>query len=481
MAINPEVIPSNVKLKKTPINTKTFFGKNSGGGKGGALVPSKGGSLRAKGGTLSTDKLLNTHDPLEQRVANNEKKISSIKRILQTHLTPYGGSEDSLDSIASILEDIGKALAVDFTHRITQTQNQISGLRAGADKSKRENAEGGLEAVKKMSSSVGKTLDKVTLPAKNILQRVLDFFGALAVGFVADKGLTWLSNNQHIVTGFFNFLADHGKKILIGLGVLLGVHIMGKVVKKIRQFIAFCKGVIKFIKFSLKVIKNALRIARMILKFGPKALMALGKKFLPGIFKGGKVATKVGTETAKKVVTKKVTQTVAKKGATVVAKKIPLIGLGLGAAFAIGRARSGDWTGALMELGAGAASTIPGWGTAAAIAIEGGLIYRDIQRSNQKSGGGNDLESSSIDDYEKVVNTATKMDFSNKVTPTSPNLQPVNKNQTVVMDPVKLGSQNNLPSTSNASGGDSMPLVDSEDMNNSSIQYTAEHLGISNN
>jgi len=134
-----------------------------------------------------------------------------------------------------------------------------------------------------------------------------------------------------------------------------------------------------------------------------------------------------------------------------------------------------------MELGAGAASTIPGWGTAAAIAIEGGLIYRDIQRSNQKSGGGNDLESSSIDDYEKVVNTATKMDFSNKVTPTSPNLQPVNKNQTVVMDPVKLGSQNNLPSTSNASGGDSMPLVDSEDMNNSSIQYTAEHLGISNN
>ena len=61
-----------------------------------------------------------------------------------------------------------------------------------------------------------------------------------------------------------------------------------------------------------------------------------------------------------------------------VLKKIPFVGLGLGAAFAIDRLRKGDFSGALMELGSGAASMIPGVGTAVSLGVDAALIAKDV-------------------------------------------------------------------------------------------------------
>lgn len=58
-------------------------------------------------------------------------------------------------------------------------------------------------------------------------------------------------------------------------------------------------------------------------------------------------------------------------------KKIPLLGLGMGAVFAAQRAMKGDILGASLELLSGAASTIPGLGTGASIAIDATLAARD--------------------------------------------------------------------------------------------------------
>ena len=59
-------------------------------------------------------------------------------------------------------------------------------------------------------------------------------------------------------------------------------------------------------------------------------------------------------------------------------KKIPVIGLGAGILFGIGRAMQGDWKGAGMEVASGAAGTVPGKGTLASIAIDAALTARDI-------------------------------------------------------------------------------------------------------
>jgi len=59
-------------------------------------------------------------------------------------------------------------------------------------------------------------------------------------------------------------------------------------------------------------------------------------------------------------------------------KKIPLLGLGLGAIFAAQRAMQGDFLGAGLELASGAASTVPGVGTAASVGIDAALMAKDM-------------------------------------------------------------------------------------------------------
>ena len=46
--------------------------------------------------------------------------------------------------------------------------------------------------------------------------------------------------------------------------------------------------------------------------------------------------------------------------------------------FAAQRAMAGDFAGAAMELASGAASTVPGLGTAASVAIDAALIAKDV-------------------------------------------------------------------------------------------------------
>ena len=69
-------------------------------------------------------------------------------------------------------------------------------------------------------------------------------------------------------------------------------------------------------------------------------------------------------------------------------KKVPILGLGLGALFAAQRAMSGDLVGAGLELASGAASTIPGAGTAASLGIDAALMARDMQNEGGYERGG---------------------------------------------------------------------------------------------
>ena len=102
--INPEVIPSNVKLNVT--NMKTIF---NGGGKGGAIIPKKGGALARSGsGALSTEKIfpVNDSDALVKRVAENEKKqVQKQIKNAQDSATPSIASSGSADDTNISTED----------------------------------------------------------------------------------------------------------------------------------------------------------------------------------------------------------------------------------------------------------------------------------------------------------------------------------------------------------------------------------------
>lgn len=105
--------------------------------------------------------------------------------------------------------------------------------------------------------------------------------------------------------------------------------------------------------------------------FGLKSMF--GKKKAPPVDtamkKGaGKAAGKIAGKTALKSVI----------------KKIPIIGLGAGLLFGAQRLMAGDIAGAGMEVASGAASMVPGAGTAVSVATDAALAARDINKANKE-------------------------------------------------------------------------------------------------
>lgn len=72
--------------------------------------------------------------------------------------------------------------------------------------------------------------------------------------------------------------------------------------------------------------------------------------------------------------------TVLKSAGKIGGKLLPGVGLALGAGFAYDRFKKGDYLGALGEAVSGLTSLVPGIGTAASLAIQGGLMARDLSR-----------------------------------------------------------------------------------------------------
>jgi hypothetical protein len=92
-------------------------------------------------------------------------------------------------------------------------------------------------------------------------------------------------------------------------------------------------------------------------------------------------AVKAGSATAKTFVkssSKVVGKSAAKAAGKSILKKIPGIGLIAGLAFAAERLSRGDFSGAGLEVASGAASLIPGIGTAASLALDAGIAARDM-------------------------------------------------------------------------------------------------------
>ena len=98
-----------------------------------------------------------------------------------------------------------------------------------------------------------------------------------------------------------------------------------------------------------------------------------------GIALGGRLTKGLGKKLGRKLGAKAIGKVAGKGIAKSLGKKIPLVGLGLGAIFAAQRAMQGDFVGAGLELASGAASTVPGIGTAASVGLDAALMAKDMR------------------------------------------------------------------------------------------------------
>lgn len=221
--------------------------------------------------------------------------------------------------------------------------------------------------------------------------KVAEFAGK-AVNFIAsipDK-LKGLANNP--VFQFISSLFGEGggTKLAIAGGVgVLGKMLLSRGSQFNPMHVIMGKG--SLIQKSFDSLKNILTkksstsLAKVAGQAGQGAIMkATGKKVYGA---AATSAVKAGTAGLAKTGGKSIAKQAGKLGAKALGKsllkKIPGVGLLAGVGFGLQRALAGDYAGAALELASGAASTIPGVGTAVSLAADAALVARDISRANK--------------------------------------------------------------------------------------------------
>ena len=305
---------------------------------------------------------------LEGRVANNEKKITTLKNIFKAQRIEIGEKitpkvnilEESLIRTNEVLSDVASQLEKDFSKRLQAEKDLLQKEQQNKLGSKREDKEERLES-KKVAKFVKSTASTVTAPFKNIFQKILDFGKLFLAGVGVNTALAWLSNPQNLLK-FQETLKKITDRPIISLVAFGGAafiiaEVIGRVISGFKKFI------FTLITFPFDLIRG-------------KAF----KKFLPSM---QKLIKKAGRNTMKGKVLKEVAEIGIKKGGPKILGALPLVGNFIDIGAAIYRFSKGDIVGGFLSLG----SAIPvlGWGVAAVdIAREFGAFEGSILEKQKK-------------------------------------------------------------------------------------------------
>jgi hypothetical protein len=223
-------------------------------------------------------------------------------------------------------------------------------------------------------------LDKINTLIKNfmegggmekiskLIETAAGKLGEFIIGMIAAAG-----EIGEFIAGMMN----NPKKTLGGLAVALGGIFLAQ--KMVPQLVTLVGG--KALTKGFDAMKN-------FFKKKPEKVAQAAMKTTGKVISGAAAesAVKAGSATVlKKTAAKSTAKVGAKLGVKAlgksVLKKIPGVGLLAGIGFGLQRAMEGDFVGAAMELASGGASLIPGFGTAASVAIDAASAARDFSKA----------------------------------------------------------------------------------------------------
>ena len=148
------------------------------------------------------------------------------------------GLEKTLIETNSILVEIQQQLAIDFASRISEREDSLKAFRRQSENDRRSTGEKSLESIKGFGKTVSKVTAPIIKPFRNLFDRLLQFFGAIGAGFLANAAFKWLEKdeNREKITKIFNFITDNWK---IFAGILVG----GLALKAVLKLVRLARGV----------------------------------------------------------------------------------------------------------------------------------------------------------------------------------------------------------------------------------------------
>lgn len=176
---------------------------------------------------------------LEQRVGNNEKKITTLKNIFKAQrieigekITPkVSNLELSLNETTNILKLVTEKLSIDMSQRLADQKALFDTQRKQNLDKKRENEENQLEERVK-SQKIGTKISKQVLkPFGNIFDKLLNLAGILGTGILTNNFLKSLEDKDFVgkLTNIFNWTKENWKALAIGAGILGSILLGGAI------------------------------------------------------------------------------------------------------------------------------------------------------------------------------------------------------------------------------------------------------------
>ena len=172
---------------------------------------------------------------LEKRVANNERKITSIKNIFKAQKIDIGDKispkttplQESLSETNEVLQILSFQLKKDFTQRQRQEQELLQSDREKLLDEERSEKEKQLE-VKKVEKFSKKTAKVISKPFVNIFDKLKQLAGILGTGLFINNFMNLLKKREFVekMKKIFGWLKENWKIIAIGVGVLLGAKLV---------------------------------------------------------------------------------------------------------------------------------------------------------------------------------------------------------------------------------------------------------------
>ena len=172
---------------------------------------------------------------LEKRVANNERKITSIKNIFKAQKIDIGDKispkttplQESLSETNEVLQILSFQLKKDFTQRQRQEQELLQSDREKLLDEERSEKEKQLE-VKKVEKFSKKTAKVISKPFVNIFDKLKQLAGILGNGLFINNFMNLLKKPEFVekMKKIFGLLKENWKIIAIGVGVLLGAKLV---------------------------------------------------------------------------------------------------------------------------------------------------------------------------------------------------------------------------------------------------------------
>ena len=175
---------------------------------------------------------------IENRVTNNEKKITILKNIFKTQrdhisekITPkVSNLELSLNETTEILTTITDKLSLDMSERLKEQKALFDAQRKQNLTDKKDKAEENLEKKKKIT--VGKKIGKaIAKPFVGIFDQLKELALILGTGLLGNNFIKNLSDKDFTtkLTNIFDWTVKNWKAIAIGAGVIGTIFVAGAI------------------------------------------------------------------------------------------------------------------------------------------------------------------------------------------------------------------------------------------------------------